>query len=65
LIVRTFFLQEDTTLGDDDGHITVDEAFAIIVCEGDCDIRIFDADIEGNTEDTLRLFCERRRISLT
>lgn len=66
MFVRTFFLQKDTTLGDHDGHITVDETFAVIVREGDGDIRIFDADVEGNTEYTLRFFCcKTRRISLT
>ena len=50
---RTFFLEKDSAFRDDDGDVTVDEGFAVIVGEGNGDVGVFDADIEGDSEDTL------------
>lgn len=52
---RTLFFQEDPTFGNHDGDVTVDETFTVIVSEGNGDIGVFDANVEGNTEDSLGL----------
>lgn len=48
----TLLLQEDTTLCDDNGHIAVDEALTLVIGEGNGNVRIFDADVEWNPENT-------------
>jgi hypothetical protein len=55
--LRTFLLQEHATLGDDDGNIAVDEALSVLVGEGDRYVRIFDADVQRDAENTSRGFC--------
>ena len=54
---HTLFLQKHPTFCDNDGNITVDETFTVIICEGDGDIGVFDADVERDTEDALDLVC--------
>lgn len=48
----TLLLQEDTTLCDNNGHIAVNEALTLVIGERNGNIRIFDADVEWNPEDT-------------
>ena len=43
-------------LGDDYGHVTVNETLPIVVCEGNGDVCVLDADLERDTEDTLLCF---------
>lgn len=50
---HTLLLQEHTTLGDDDRHVSVDVAGSILVDKGDGDIRVRDALSERNAEDSL------------
>lgn len=47
----TLLLEEDTALGYHDGHVSINKAFAVIVRQGDCHIRILDADVQRNSED--------------
>jgi hypothetical protein len=47
--------EENTTLGDNDGHIAINEALALIVGQGNGDIGIFDADIERDAKNTADL----------
>ena len=63
--VCTFFLEEDPALRDYNGHVAVDKALTIVVRQGNSDVGIFDADIEGDAEDTLRFFCGRSAIRST
>ena len=51
--ISTLFFEEDTAFGDDDGAVAIDKVLAVIVGQGDGDVGVFDADIEGDTEDTL------------
>lgn len=53
---RTFLLQENATFGYNNWHVTVYEALAIIIRQGNCDIRILDANVEWNAEDTSGVF---------
>lgn len=55
---HTFFFQEDPTFRNDYGHVAVDETLPIVVGEGDGDIGIFDADVEGNAKDALGFICQ-------
>lgn len=61
---HTLFLQKHPTFCDNDGNITVDETFTVIICEGDGDIGVFDADVERDTEDALDLVCPPGRVSI-
>lgn len=52
--MRTFFLEKDPAFCNYDRDIAVDERFAVIVREGNGNVGVLDADIEGDPEDTLR-----------
>lgn len=45
------FFQKDATFGDNNRHIAVDETLALVIGEGNGDVGILDADIEGDAKD--------------
>lgn len=45
------FFQKDATFGDNNRHVAVDETLALVIGEGNGDVGILDADIEGDAED--------------
>jgi hypothetical protein len=49
--VLTLLFKKHSTFGDNDRHIAVDEAFAILVLQGNCHVCISDAVGERNTKD--------------
>ena len=48
----TLLLQEDATLGDDNGHVAVNETLTIGVGQGDGHVGVLDALVKGYAEDT-------------
>ena len=61
----TFLLEENTTLGHHNGHITVDVAFPVIVHQGDGDIGVSNALSQRDAKDALwPRFCWGARVSL-
>jgi hypothetical protein len=47
--------EENTTLGDNNRHIAINEALALIVGQGNCDIGVLDADVEWDAKNTADL----------
>lgn len=62
--MQTFFFQKDTALRNHDGHISVNEAFAMVICQRDCHIGVLDADVQRNTEDAAGCFYCDKRVSV-
>jgi hypothetical protein len=54
--VLTLFFEKHSTLCNNNGHISVYEALAVIVGQGYCHIRILDADIEWDSENAAGCF---------
>ena len=52
-LVHTFFFQEDTTLGDHDGYVSVDIALPVLVYERYGNIGICDALAQWHTKDAM------------
>jgi hypothetical protein len=53
--VNTLVFEENTTLRDNDWHIAINEALALVVGQGNGDIGVLDADVEWNAKNTADL----------
>lgn len=53
--LNTLIFQENSTLCDNDRHVPVNEALTLVVGQGNCNIGVFDADVEWNTKNTTGL----------
>ena len=53
--VYTLVLEENPTLGDNDGNVAINEALALVVGQGNCDISVLNADVEWNAKNAADL----------